>query len=161
MLSRYSLEKCVKLNYCKNSGIVTRLSRLQNNAEGNLTMQVAGIYNIQHVPKRIPRILMHMTFEGKQMWRCWCLTLILLTCRIWWATNNASKWQMGFNLWRLTTHKWVVPQRHPPYVAFYIFTQQIWARNILNMLHILRFFSLQNAVYFTMLPFFVPVLFTF
>ena len=25
------------------------------------------------------------------------LTLILLTCRIWWAPNNASKWQMGFN----------------------------------------------------------------
>jgi hypothetical protein len=28
------------------------------------------------------------------------LTLILLTWRIWWAPNNASKWQMGFN-WRL------------------------------------------------------------
>ena len=25
------------------------------------------------------------------------LTLILLTWRIWWAPNNASKWQMGFN----------------------------------------------------------------
>ena len=32
----------------------------------------------------------------------------------------------------------------------------------LNMLHTLRFFfSLQNAVYFIMLPFLVPVLFTF
>ena len=32
---------------------------------------------------------------------CWPsphLTLILLTWRIWWAPNNASKWQMGFNL---------------------------------------------------------------
>ena len=34
--------------------------------------------------------------------RCRCvkytrLTLILLTWRIWWASNNASKWQMGFN----------------------------------------------------------------
>ena len=29
------------------------------------------------------------------------------------------------------------------------------------MLHILRFFPLQNAVYFIMLPFLVPVLFTF
>jgi len=32
---------------------------------------------------------------------CWyvncTLTLILLTWRIWWAPNNASKWQMGFN----------------------------------------------------------------
>jgi hypothetical protein len=26
------------------------------------------------------------------------VTLILLTWRIWWAVNNASKWQMGFNL---------------------------------------------------------------
>jgi len=26
------------------------------------------------------------------------LTLNLLTCRIWWAPNNASRWQMGFNL---------------------------------------------------------------
>ena len=26
-----------------------------------------------------------------------CLTLILLTWRIWRAPNNASKWQMGFN----------------------------------------------------------------
>jgi len=26
-----------------------------------------------------------------------CLTLILLTRRIWWAPTNASKWQMGFN----------------------------------------------------------------
>jgi len=26
------------------------------------------------------------------------LTLILLTWRIWWAHNNASRWQMGFNL---------------------------------------------------------------
>ena len=25
------------------------------------------------------------------------LTLILLTWRIWWAPNNASKWQVGFN----------------------------------------------------------------
>jgi len=26
------------------------------------------------------------------------LTLILLTWRIWWPPNNASRWQMGFNL---------------------------------------------------------------
>jgi len=26
------------------------------------------------------------------------LTLNLLTWRIWWAPNNASRWQMGFNL---------------------------------------------------------------
>jgi len=27
----------------------------------------------------------------------WGLTLILLTWKIWWAPNNASRWQMGFN----------------------------------------------------------------
>jgi hypothetical protein len=26
------------------------------------------------------------------------LTLILLTWKIWWAPNNASRWQMGFKL---------------------------------------------------------------
>jgi len=38
--------------------------------------------------------------------------------------------------------------------------QQILVRDILNMLHTLHF-SLKNAVYFIMLPFLVPVLFTF
>ena len=28
---------------------------------------------------------------------CTCLTLILLTWKIWWAPNNVSKWQMEFN----------------------------------------------------------------
>jgi len=42
----------------------------------------------------------------------------------------------------------------------YIFSTNIRLPSILNMLHTLRF-SLQNAVYFIMLPFFVPVLFTF
>jgi len=46
-------------------------------------------------------------------------------------------------------------------IAFYIFIQQIYVQNILNMLHTLRFFSLQNAVYFIMLPFLFSVLFTF
>jgi hypothetical protein len=27
----------------------------------------------------------------------YCLTLILLTWNIWWVSNNASRWQMGFN----------------------------------------------------------------
>jgi hypothetical protein len=30
-------------------------------------------------------------------WHSLVLTLILLTWRIWWAPNNTSKWQMGFN----------------------------------------------------------------
>jgi hypothetical protein len=51
--------------------------------------------------------------------------------------------------------------RYPPNTPFYVFFQQIYVLNFLNMLHILRFFSLQNAIYFTMLPFLVPVLFAF
>ena len=43
----------------------------------------------------------------------------------------------------------------------FLFIQQIYVLNILNMLHTLCFFPLQNAVYFIMLPFLVPVLFTF
>jgi hypothetical protein len=47
-----------------------------------------------------------------------------------------------------------------PDVALYIFFQQIQVLSILNMLQTLRF-SLQNAVYFIILPFFIHVLFTF
>jgi len=43
---------------------------------------------------------------------------------------------------------------------FIYFFKQIYVLSIFNMLHTLRF-SLQNAVYFIMLPFLVPVLFTF
>ena len=64
-------------------------------------------------------------------------------------------------IWRLTTTIWIIPHSQPPDVAFYIFIQQIYILNILNMLHNLRFFSLQNAVYLIMLPFLVPILLTF
>jgi hypothetical protein len=50
--------------------------------------------------------------------------------------------------------------RYSPTVAFYIFFQQLQVPSILNMLHTLRF-SLQNAVYFIMLPSLVYVLFIF
>ena len=43
----------------------------------------------------------------------------------------------------------------------FLFIQQIYVLNILNMLHTLRFFPLQNVVYLIMLHFLVPVLFTF
>jgi hypothetical protein len=44
--------------------------------------------------------------------------------------------------------------------CIFLFIQQIYVLNILNMLHT-PFFPLQNVVYFIMLPFMVPVLFTF
>jgi hypothetical protein len=37
------------------------------------------------------------TLEGKWVGYLRILTLILLTWKIWWAQNNASRWQMGFN----------------------------------------------------------------
>jgi hypothetical protein len=40
----------------------------------------------------------------------------------------------------LMTYIYVVPHRQPPDDAFYIFIQQIYVLNILNMLHTLRFF---------------------
>jgi hypothetical protein len=43
----------------------------------------------------------------------------------------------------------------------FLFIQQIYVLNILNMLHTLRFLPLQNAVYFIMIPFLIPVLFAF
>ena len=43
----------------------------------------------------------------------------------------------------------------------FLFIQQIYVLNILNMLRTLCFYPLQNAVYFIMIPFLVPVLFTF
>jgi len=47
-------------------------------------------------------------------------------------------------------------------VAFYIFIQQIWVPNILNIVYTLRFFfSLQNAVCFIIVTYLVPVLFIF
>jgi hypothetical protein len=45
--------------------------------------------------------------------------------------------------------------------CIFLFIQQIYVLNILNMLHTLCFFPLKNVVYFIMLPFLVPMLFTF
>jgi hypothetical protein len=42
------------------------------------------------------------------------LTLILPTWSIWWAFNNASKWQMGFNL----AFKELIYKRDPPTLAW-------------------------------------------
>jgi hypothetical protein len=52
------------------------------------------------------------------------------------------------------------PHRYPPKTPFYIFFQQLYVLNFLNMLHTL-FFPLQNVIYFIMLPVLVPVLFEF
>jgi hypothetical protein len=43
---------------------------------------------------RLPDVVNTENFSS---WRSETLILILLTWRIWWAPNNASKWQMGFS----------------------------------------------------------------
>jgi hypothetical protein len=53
------------------------------------------------------------------------------------------------------------PRRYPPNTPFYLFFQQLYVLNILNLLHTLRFFPLQNVIYLIMLPVLVPVLFEF
>ena len=85
-----------------------------------------------------------------------CQGMVLLVWR-----GSTSQHCGLLTIWRLTATVWVVPHSQPPDATVYIFIQQIYVLNILNMLHNLRFFSLQNAVYFIMLTFLVPVLFTF
>jgi hypothetical protein len=51
--------------------------------------------------------------------------------------------------------------RYPPNTPFYIFFQQICVLNFFKHVAHSPFLSVQNAVYFIMLPFLVPVLFTF
>jgi len=46
------------------------------------------------------------------------LTLILLTCRIWWAPNNASRWQMGFN-WTFKGLRFCFVTRVTPRLAIF------------------------------------------
>jgi len=46
------------------------------------------------VPEFRPARLHYITSFNSSLFT---LNLILLTWRIWWAPNNASKWQMGFN----------------------------------------------------------------
>ena len=55
------------------------------------------------------------------------LTLILLTWRIWWAPNNANRWQMGFNSafkglsWLWFFHPW-----HPSKRQIVLFCKKEW-----------------------------------
>jgi hypothetical protein len=68
---------------------------------------------------------------------------------------------LWFNLYEPCVLYIGLAHRYPPNTPFYIFFQQIYVLNFLNMLHTLRFFSLQNVVYFKTLHFLVPALFPF
>jgi len=55
------------------------------------------IENIHHWEQNLTRCFTNC-FTLLNHVRPWIeLTLILLTWKIWWASNNASKWHMGFN----------------------------------------------------------------
>ena len=75
-----------------------------------------------------------------------CSSRSFCLCSLFNSSLNSSI--LGPNTWvdnlltfsRLMTYMYVIPHRKPPDVAFYIFIQQIYVLNILNMLHTLRFF---------------------
>jgi len=69
-------------------------------------------------------------------------------CDVYWEHAMSSS-----TFSRLMTYIYVVPHRWPPDVAFYIFIQQLYVLNILNMLHTLLFSSskchlFHNATFF-------------
>jgi len=68
----------------KASGTHTHHSALNNNDNNN--------NNNTYMPNSLLLLKEWAVLSGTQF-----LTLILPSWRIWWAPNNASKWQMGFN----------------------------------------------------------------
>ena len=91
------------------------------------------------VPKFIFRLSRFSVYRGSVLGRFYCI-YIYIYIYIYMSYSSANLQTLYFK---------------------YVFIQQIYIQNILNMLHNLRFFSLQNAVYFIMLPCLVPVLFAF
>ena len=92
--------------------------------------------------------------KSPEYWLC-CrqptVTLICNGCRLTGWVGHAATLRvfviinyctLYLTIWRLTATIWVVPHSQPPDAAFYIFIQQIYVLNILNMLHKLLFFSL-------------------
>jgi hypothetical protein len=79
------------------------------------------------------------------------LTLILLTWRIWWAPNNASKWQMGFNL-AFEGLMWVGVVTNACYFYHILWRIKIVHQNIpvLNSIYVL--FVVRNLLYSFKLP---------
>jgi len=63
-------------------------------------IKIHGFYinnNSSHCSQKTNKISHDAKGHGSSQHPQICLTLILLTWRVWWAPNNASKWQMGFN----------------------------------------------------------------
>jgi hypothetical protein len=73
-------------------------------------------------------------FCEMKVWSSW-LTLILLTWRIWWAPNNASKWQVGFNsAFKGLTDK-NMPVKHKPCDrAFWLPTEKSTTKRLMAVI---------------------------
>ena len=80
--------------------------------------------------------------------------------KIQWNKRKYIRGSFWLTIWRLTTTLVAVPHRQPPDAAFFIYSTNIRNEYFKHTAYAL-FFPLQNAVYFIMLHFFVPVLFTF
>jgi len=79
---------------------------ISNNANISPTSEVCTAFSkLPFIPKQLKVPKWPHTFlywrDGYTNWKTFqvllCLSLILLTWRIWWAPNNASRWQVGFN----------------------------------------------------------------
>ena len=92
-------------DYCWNITWRGVCCQLQTN---ELQKEVSKVINIKHLFPRFCCLIAWSYFRTAlfpQFLNSLCLfqreklnlTLILLTWRIWWAPNNASRWQMGFN----------------------------------------------------------------
>jgi len=68
---------------------------LSHDISSNKTTDAAGQYGRFRNFGRVEPLLISKTYPFIRLTQ---LTLILLTWKIWWAPNNASRWQMGFNL---------------------------------------------------------------
>jgi len=80
-------------NYCNTFQWLNALLHFEDNLVGRWTVHCWLVsQNVSRNTNDIPRIL---CFRALSI--ICCLTLTLLTWRIWWSPNNARSWQMGFN----------------------------------------------------------------
>jgi hypothetical protein len=72
---------------------------LFSNLETFFTMNYPVVSTVVMICLCLKKLGIERMYAGLSFKRWgWYLTLTLLTWRIWWAPNNASRWQMGFNL---------------------------------------------------------------
>ena len=83
-----------------------------------------------------------------------------LLCGCFGKTKFLHKKVSFLTIWRLTATLVLVPHRWPTDAAFFIYSTDVRTEYFKHAAYS-PFFPLQNVVYFIMLPFLVPVLFTF